>query len=114
MRRVELQWEGGTWPAAVFETFWERWRGLMGRRSFPDGLKAVLLPHTPSIHTGWMAYPIDVAYLDRGGRVLRLTPAMPPWRFGPWVRGAWWTLEAPAGALRGWRTGQVVRIREGR
>ncbi|CAB1128104.1 protein of unknown function [Candidatus Hydrogenisulfobacillus filiaventi] len=111
MRQVRLERAGESRPAVVYEAFGERLRGLMGRRRFPSGLAAVLFPHTAAIHTCWMRFAIDVAYLDREGRVLRVTPAMGPWRLGPWVQGAWWTVEAPAGTLADWRPGDRVRIR---
>lgn len=79
----------------VARTFWSRLMGLMGHATF-DG-KGYLFPHTNSIHTLFMKMPIAVVYLSRTGRVLKVTPELKPWRIGPFVPGAWWTLELPPG-----------------
>ncbi len=81
----------------VARTFWSRFKGLMGRTSL-DG-KGYLFPHTNSIHTLFMRTPITVVYLSRQGLVLKVTREMKPWRVGPWVRGAWWTLELSTGGI---------------
>jgi uncharacterized membrane protein (UPF0127 family) len=46
-----------------------------------------------------MRMPIDVAYLDKAGRVVRMLPSMRPWRVGPIVWSADSVLELPDGAL---------------
>ena len=61
-----------------------------------DGL---LIEPADSIHTGFMRMPIDLAFLDRGGAVLRLCPAVRPWRIRLAPRGARRVLELPAGFL---------------
>jgi uncharacterized membrane protein (UPF0127 family) len=61
--------------------------------------EGLLLPGTNSMDTMFMGYPIDVAFLDGGGRVKRVVPAMRPWRIVPWARAARDCLELPAGAL---------------
>lgn len=81
----------------VATTFWLRFKGLMGQ--IPQEGKGYLFPHTNSIHTLFMKRPITVLYLSRYGHVLRVTEEMKPWRIGPWVRDAWWTLELSLGGL---------------
>jgi uncharacterized membrane protein (UPF0127 family) len=78
-------------------TFRARLFGLMGRRSLPDG-GALLIENCAAIHTWFMRFPIDVAFLDREHRVLRMVAGLAPWRVrsGP---GAAATLELPSGAL---------------
>ncbi len=56
-----------------------------------------------------MAYPIDVAFLDAEGRVVRSISRLDPWRFGLGGRDAVHTLELPAGRLA--RTGTVPGVR---
>src|SRR4051794_4672276 len=41
---------------------------------------ALLIPACSSIHTFGMRFPIDVAFLDRSGRVVKLRTATPPRR----------------------------------
>jgi len=78
-------------------TFGARLFGLMGRRSLPDG-EALLIERCAAIHTWFMRFPIDVAFLDREHRVLRAASAVAPWRVRS-CRGADATLELPSGAL---------------
>lgn len=71
-----------------------RMRGLMGRTNMPgDGL--VITP-ADSIHTAFMRMPIDLIFLARDGRVIKLCPAVPPWRLRLAPRGAHVVLELPA------------------
>jgi uncharacterized protein len=76
----------------------ERGLGLMGRRgwSASDGL---LLERCNSVHTFFMRMPIDVALVDREGKVMRVASSVPPWRVGPLAWGAHQALELPAGVL---------------
>ncbi len=55
-----------------------RMRGLLGRRSLPPG-EGMLLQPSPSIHTAFMRFPIDVVLLDRNLRVIKVVEHLPPW-----------------------------------
>jgi uncharacterized membrane protein (UPF0127 family) len=77
------------------DTPWRRLRGLVGRRL--DAGSGLLIRPASSIHTCFMRVPIDVVFLDRHGRVLRVVVALRPWRLA-WRRGAVAVLELPAGA----------------
>lgn len=57
----------------------ERMRGLLGRPALGPS-QGMLLPHCGMIHTFGMRYPIDVVYLDRRNRVLKISPALAPRR----------------------------------
>lgn len=62
----------------------ERMRGLLGRAALGPR-EGMLLPKCGMIHTFGMAYPIDVVYLDRRNRVLKVSPALAPRRMdGHW------------------------------
>ena len=76
----------------------DRARGLMGRRSW-RGSDGLILESCNSIHTFFMRMPIDVAFVDREGKVLRVASAVPPWRVGPVAWRAHRALELPAGVL---------------
>jgi hypothetical protein len=52
--------------------------GLALRRRPP--VHALLLPRCRSVHTFGMRFPLDLIWLDRNGRVLRVDEAVPPWR----------------------------------
>jgi uncharacterized membrane protein (UPF0127 family) len=60
-------------------SFMDRFVGLMGRRSLAFGEGLHILPCN-SIHTFFMRIPIDVAFLDPEGRVVKQFSALPPWR----------------------------------
>lgn len=79
------------WPA--------RLRGLLGRRNLHQG-EGLLLRPCNGVHTMFMRFAIDVAFLDRVGRLVRTCHSVAPFRVVPWVRGATQALELPAGTLR--------------
>jgi len=68
--------------ATTIETAFDsptRNRGLLGRSGLADGHALILAPCS-SIHTFFMQFAIDVAFVDRDGVVLRVRQAMGPWR----------------------------------
>jgi uncharacterized protein len=86
-------------PLAVARTSGERRRGLL-RTSGVVG--ALWITQAPSVHMVGMRYPIDVAVVDREGRVLLVT-TLQPWRGITRPRlGASATIEAAAGAMDRW------------
>lgn len=93
-------------PLRVAASYRARTRGLLGQ----DGIAgALLLTPASSVHTVRMRFAIDVAYLDRGLRVLAVR-TMPPGRIGRPRLRARHVLEAEAGALATWgvRRGTVL------
>ena len=63
-----------------------RMRGLLGRRSLPPG-EGMLLQPSPSIHTAFMRFPIDVVFLDRNLRVIKVVEHLPPWHTASAMEG---------------------------
>ena len=100
--------------AEVAASFWSRGKGLIGRKSLPEGYGLVIRP-CGSIHMFFMSIPLDVLHLDRDGRVLRVLAGIKPWRLGPIVRGGRSVIELPAGtaARTGTVAGDTIIIREG-
>jgi uncharacterized membrane protein (UPF0127 family) len=87
-----------------------RMRGLLGKRDLrPD--EGVLLRPAGSVHTFFMRFPIDIVFLDRDGRVLRIAESVRPWRTAA-ARGAKAVLELRAGecARRRLLTGDVLEV----
>lgn len=74
---------------------WSRFRGLMGRKSLPEG-QGLLLEPCSSIHCMFMRFPIDVLFLDRDNRVLKVAADVKPWH-AAMGRGARSALEVAAG-----------------
>ena len=87
-----------------------RLRGLLGRRNLPEG-EGLLLRPSSSIHTWFMRFAIDVVFLDRELRVLRVVDSLRPWRFAG-CRGASAVLELPAGeaSARGVAIGNRLKL----
>lgn len=85
-----------------------RRRGLIGRTDL-DGV--FVLP-VRSVHTFGMRFPIDVAFCDGDGAVLRIVE-MAPNRVSRPCWAARTAIEAPAGAFRGWevRPGDRLEVR---
>jgi uncharacterized membrane protein (UPF0127 family) len=96
---------------ALCDTAWTRFRGLMLQRSLPAG-HGLLLSPCGSVHTALMLFAIDVIYLDKQGKIVKLVPNLQPFRisFGGWSAHS--TIELPAGTLAKLdiRTGDVLRI----
>jgi uncharacterized protein len=70
-------------------------RGLLGHAALAAG-EGLLIRPASAIHTFFMRFAIDVVFIDRDGVVLRVVPALRPWRLAA-RRGARSVLELPAG-----------------
>src|ERR1043165_298004 len=75
-----------------------RRKGLLGRDSLPEGA-AMLIAPSNAVHTFFMRFPIDVAFLARDGRVLKVRHAVPARRMTAAIR-AYAVAELPAGTLQ--------------
>ena len=87
-----------------------RRKGLLKRDFLPEGSALVIAP-TNAIHTFFMRFTIDVAFVAKDGRVLKLRRAMPPWRIAA-AWGAFAVVELAAGALdrAGVQPGDRLRV----
>src|SRR5262245_44534822 len=92
-------------------THWSRLRGLLGTRRLEPG-EGLWIKPSNQIHMFGMRYAIDLVFLDRAGRVVRLVHALTPNRISPRVAGATSVLELPAGTLErtGIAEGDLVEI----
>jgi uncharacterized protein len=98
--------------AEVAHRAWERTVGLLGRQ--PEAITgAFVLRPCHQIHTIGMRFPIDVAFCDRSGVVLR-TRTVPPWRVTRVVWRSGFVVEATAGSFERWRLrpGDTIEVRE--
>ena len=82
----------------VASTLLARARGLLGHAPLRAGQGMHITP-CRSIHTWFMAFAIDVVFVDGGNRVVHLISDMRPGRVSPHVRAARSVLELPSGAL---------------
>jgi uncharacterized membrane protein (UPF0127 family) len=92
------------------ETRRDRRRGLLGRSDFEG---ALVLRRCRHVHTFFMRFPIDLAFCDTDGIVLRIT-CLRPWRLSPLVANAAFAVEARAGAFERWglAVGDRVEVKE--
>lgn len=83
--------DGKTVCAAILaNTPWLRLRGLLGRKlNIDDGL--LIIPCN-SVHMIGMKYPIDVIYLTKENKIVKIVKNLRPWQFSA-CRKAHKTLE---------------------
>jgi uncharacterized membrane protein (UPF0127 family) len=95
--------------AEVADTRRDRRRGLLGRDSMEG---ALVIEPCRWIHTIGMKFPIDVAYLDADGIVVKALH-MHRFRLGIPVWHARTVIEAQAGAFARWglRVGDEIEVR---
>jgi uncharacterized protein len=88
-----------------------RRRGLLKRDHFEG---ALVLQPCRWVHTLGMRFPLDVAFVDREGVVVKAV-RMGRHRVGLPVPKASWVIEAEAGAFERWglSIGDVVELRDG-
>ena len=56
-----------------------RRRGLLKHTSLDAG-EAMIIAPTNAVHTWFMKFAIDIAFVTRDGRVLKTRDSVPPWR----------------------------------
>lgn len=85
-----------TWAIAEASTRRARGRGLLGRTGL-DEREGLWLP-VRSVHTFGMRFAIDLVWLDRGGRVLRLDVGVGRGRVRTCLRARGGVVEVAAGS----------------
>ncbi len=96
---------------AVADSSLTRFLGLMGKRSLAVGSGLWITPSS-GVHTCWMRIPIDVVALDRSLRVVKLCPAVRPWRISGLSLKTHSVLELPSGQILacGLEVGDLLKI----
>jgi len=97
----------------VADSWWLRLRGLGGRAGLMPG-EGLLLRPCKAVHMRGMKFPLDVAFLDAGNRVVASYRWLEPGTWTRWHSGARAALELPAGTLSatGTEDGDVVEYLE--
>lgn len=83
---------------ARLDGWWAKGRGVIGKPPLPIG-EGVWLPGVAAVHSLFVSGKIDLLFLDRQYRTLRLLPHFPTWRLLGGAPGAHHTLELGAGTL---------------
>ncbi len=84
--------------ARVAGTAWTRLVGLLGRSLLPPG-EALVLEPCRAVHTAFMRFAIDVVFVDRRYRIVKLAPALKPFRMSGRLLGDLAAIELPSGAI---------------
>lgn len=84
----------------IADTFYARFRGLMGRPSIPENAGLMIKPCN-SVHCFFMKFPIDVIFLDKDDRVVHIAGSMKPGSISPVVKRAKYVIEANSMTLSG-------------
>jgi len=85
-------------------------KGLLGRHALEPGSAMILAPCS-SVHTFFMKFPIDIVFVARDGRVLKLRLRCGPWRLALRL-GAFAVIELPSGGVEasGTRVGDRLTV----
>jgi uncharacterized protein len=113
-REARIEFDGGVVceRCVVADSFRLRLRGLLGRRSLGSD-EGLLLVKSPSIHTTFMRFPIDVLFLDRELGVIAVKEGLKPWRIaGRWKAKHILELRSGEAARRGVGPGARLRLIE--
>jgi uncharacterized membrane protein (UPF0127 family) len=89
-----------------------RKKGLLGRECLPEGVGLLIAP-TNAVHTFFMRVAIDIVFVARDGRVVKVRRAVPAWRMAA-AWGGYAVVELAAGGadLAGFKLGDRVSVRE--
>lgn len=88
--------------ADIANTSRTRKTGLLKHSKLDPGEGLWITP-CEAVHTVGMKFPIDVLFLDKKRRVIKIRPAMPRWRLAGSLR-AHSVLELPSGAAEAAKT----------
>ena len=80
------------------DSFFRRFKGLMGTKSLPEG-EGLLLLNCPAVHCFFMKIPIDAVYLSEKMEVLGVE-SLRPWNVGRHIKSTAHVLELNVGTAR--------------
>ena len=85
--------------AVMAQALFKRMKGLLGQGGLKQGQAMVLKPCN-SIHTFFMAFAIDVLFLDKENRVVKALDNVSPFRISGIYLKAQSAIELPAGTIQ--------------
>ena len=80
----------------IADNFFSRFAGLMFQKSLPRATGLLLIPCN-SVHMCFMRFAIDIVYLDKEYKILKVVKNLRPWIGLSMCRNAWATLEIASG-----------------
>lgn len=95
----------------VADSVFSRMKGLLGKSALDHGSGLWLKPCN-SVHSFWMKFTIDVVFLDRENRVIKVIHELKPNRITPVFWKAASVIELPAGiaALAALSPGDMIEM----
>ena len=95
----------------IANNFFLRLRGMLGRE-FKE-FDALHITPCGDIHTLFMAYPIDVLFLNKEQKVVKIAEGLKPWVPFASAKKAYSVVELPSGQAKKWgiNVGDVVSIK---
>ncbi|WP_183858892.1 DUF192 domain-containing protein [Pectinatus brassicae] len=93
----------------VADTFFKRFKGLMGRSRLPLG-QGMLLQPCNSIHMMFMRQSLDLVYIDKGNMIIKKVPNIRPWIGVSMCKKADAVIEMPVGSIEyyGYEVGNIL------
>jgi uncharacterized membrane protein (UPF0127 family) len=88
----------------------QRLMGLMGRKQMVG--EALWIPSCNSIHTCFMRFSIDLAFVDQSMSVVAIRQNVKPWRMVLPISKAYGVFELPNGSLANLSLGDVLHVDE--
>ena len=85
--------------------------GLLSRKGLNRGQGIVLKP-CAQIHTCFMRFAIDVVFISKDFKVLKIIKNMGAWHFSPIVLKSLYTLEVAAGEIKDLNEGDYIKFTE--
>jgi uncharacterized membrane protein (UPF0127 family) len=82
--------------AVLADTLLKRTKGLLGTADFKPG-EAMVITSCNSIHTFFMHFPIDVLFVDKNYRIIKVLSSLKPFRISPLYFNANFVVELPTG-----------------
>ena len=97
--------------AKAADTFFTRLVGLLNRDFLKQG-EALILAPSNCIHTFFMRFAIDVIFLDKTGKIIKIIPSFKPFRLSSYCHNSFCVIELPENTLQSTQTqpGDLIQI----
>ena len=95
----------------IADTFFRRFMGLMGKKSF-DGFSGLLLLPCDQIHTFFMKQEIDVIMTDKNNKIVKIFKNLKPNRIILPQKNVYYTYELPVGVSNIYQVNDILEIKE--
>ena len=95
------------------ETWFQRLRGMIGRRFTATPFDAMVFEHCNAVHCCWMSEAVDVLFVTDKLEVVKVCSKIKPWRFAVGGKRTEITVELPAGTLEncGIKVGDILEFK---